>query len=606
MPWLGVLNWVATLFGLSVNFAALATNPIIYDSFKLIMLGSVIETGRRIFRWILSLFTFRYSVSGEFKSGDPTYEWLVSYLTKNNVWRMPHDFTVESKSTRRKWRVEGSTQEAHVDYVPSYTVSQFFRWRGYIVEVTQPHTAMPAGYPGMWAPPDMDYDDHQYNSRRARHPGVLTLKLYTRNQKALFRFVEHCRLTYQETSKRLVTIHSQGKEHVGGRGGWRWGTAQTKNRRSIDSLLLDGNTVQELLNDAKEFLEVEDWYIKAGIPHRRGYMLYGPPGTGKTSTVYTVAGELGLDIYYLSLSSYGLDDNMLAQAVASLPHRCILLIEDIDCAFPPRTDGIEEEPQPNSYPTVWPSSPYAPGPIWPTRSQVTFSGLLNVLDGIGSEEGKIFFATTNHLERLDPALLRPGRIDRRIEYKYASRQQARALYMRFFPAERFSTESKDLNDSDRPKPTSRFALQYVDNVEELADIFSAHIPEYEFSVAELQGFLLDHKARPLDAADKIQRWVGEELDTRKQKALKQQEQKNKMEAMKIDNQMNFNNAFMAGLGAYGNGLPMVPQPPMPHPRAPELQNGNVMPAPSTPPAPAPGVLPPSPNDSAPESTDPSR
>ncbi|KIJ43027.1 hypothetical protein M422DRAFT_119172, partial [Sphaerobolus stellatus SS14] len=82
--------------------------------------------------------------------------------------------------------------------------------------------------------------------------------------------------------------------------GWIWASVQTKNRQPIDSLLLDGNTIQNLLNDAKEFLEAEEWYIKAGIPHRRGYILYRPPGTGKTSTVYTVAGELGLDICYLS------------------------------------------------------------------------------------------------------------------------------------------------------------------------------------------------------------------------------------------------------------------------------------------------------------------
>jgi len=105
MPWLSVLDWVAAFFGISFNFAAFTSNPFVYDSLKLIMLGSIIETGRRLFRWILSLMTFRefssvwlelgadpyatgYSVTGEFRSGDPTYEWLISYLVRPVISRV--------------------------------------------------------------------------------------------------------------------------------------------------------------------------------------------------------------------------------------------------------------------------------------------------------------------------------------------------------------------------------------------------------------------------------------------------------------------------------------------------------------------------------------
>jgi chaperone BCS1 len=77
---------------------------------------------------------------------------------------------------------------------------------------------------------------------------------------------------------------------------------------------------------------------------------------------------------------------------------------------------------------------------------VTFSGLLNALDGVRSQEGRILMMTTNHREKLDPALLRPGRADMHVELNYASEKQMRGLFKKFFPdstadeQERFANE----------------------------------------------------------------------------------------------------------------------------------------------------------------------
>src|SRR5882762_9232801 len=75
-----------------------------------------------------------------------------------------------------------------------------------------------------------------------------------------------------------------------------------------------------------------------GIPFRRGYLLYGAPGSGKTSMIHSLAGELGLDVYVVSLSRSGLDDTALSELISDLPERCIALMEDIDAAF---HQGIE-------------------------------------------------------------------------------------------------------------------------------------------------------------------------------------------------------------------------------------------------------------------------
>lgn len=192
-----------------------------------------------------------------------------------------------------------------------------------------------------------------------------------------------------------------------------WNSVKHKTRRPLNSIILKKGVVDALLQDAREFIDSEDWYIEAGIPHRRGYLLYGPPGTGKSklsyllrrtansikaSTIYALAGELGLEIYTISLATHFVDDSFLSRAVSSIPKHSILLIEDIDCAFPSReeTEFLDEQATANMIPGM----PHPRPPPFVTRavsrhSVVSLSGLLNVIDGVGSEEGRLFFATVS-------------------------------------------------------------------------------------------------------------------------------------------------------------------------------------------------------------------
>ena len=116
----------------------------------------------------------------------------------------------------------------------------------------------------------------------------------------------------------------------------------------MSTLILPSDVKEMLLKDAREFLDSEAWYNEAGIPHRRGYLLCassssfsllllvliiyraltdGEPGTGKSSTIHALAGELGLEIYFVSLANPGIDDYTLAKLISDTPARCILLIE---------------------------------------------------------------------------------------------------------------------------------------------------------------------------------------------------------------------------------------------------------------------------------------
>ncbi len=189
-----------------------------------------------------------------------------------------------------------------------------------------------------------------------------------------------------------------------------WQRADSKPRRPIDSVVLEGNVRDDLLADINKFFVSRDWYSKLGIPWRRGYLLFGPPGTGKTSLAFALAGHLNLDLCLLSLTNNKLTDQNIADLLQKTPTRSLILIEDVDAFFNAR-EKVE------------------------SKIEVSFSGLLNAIDGVAAQEGRIVVLTTNHRERLDPALIRPGRIDKQIELANANVDQAKALFLRFYPNE---------------------------------------------------------------------------------------------------------------------------------------------------------------------------
>ncbi|CAD2213136.1 mitochondrial chaperone BCS1 [Angomonas deanei] len=144
---------------------------------------------------------------------------------------------------------------------------------------------------------------------------------------------------------------------------------------------------------------MKDLYLQLGIPWRRGYLLEGPPGTGKSSFVHALAGELCLPVHILSLQNAWMDDTTLLRCVSQLPPKCILLIEDIENAVRHSADD----------PTEIGGS---------KQAGVSMSALLNALDGITTSQGRLLIMTSNNSAKipLPEALLRPGRIDRRIEF----------------------------------------------------------------------------------------------------------------------------------------------------------------------------------------------
>ena len=297
--------------------------------------------------------------------------------------------------------------------------------------------------------------------------------------------------------------------------------------------------------------------------------------------IHSLAGELGLDVYIVSLSRVGMDDNTLSELISELPERCIALMEDIDAAF---NQVINRDlPSPSSDPSS--STPGGPGQGTPggpggppgssppppstSTSRISLSGLLNALDGVAAQEGRLLFATTNKYAALDPALCRPGRMDIHIEFKLASRYQAEELYRCFYGPDGVDEEDEPVEDKGEKEkkegddsgytsssslspekeklnsPTStstgpspwhlaRPPTLTLPQISSLAKQFASHVPERTFSMAALQGYLMAYKTRPFEAVTEFSAWAdkerqkqGEEKD--KEKREREREDKERRE-----------------------------------------------------------------------------
>jgi len=209
--------------------------------------------------------------------------------------------------------------------------------------------------------------------------------------------------------------------------------------RSIDSVVLEDEIKTAVVDDMDEFLDEStlEFYLDHGIPYKRSYLFYGAPGSGKTSLIQALAGKYQRNVCYLQPSHPDMTDDSLKEAVKRCPRRSIIVLEDIDALFDNKREGGG-------------------------KSDLTFSGLLNALDGVGPPLAQIFILTTNHRERLDPALIRNGRVDLHIHFTPATTQQMASIFLAFYPGEKslatkFSTRLQGLLGD---KPVSMAAMQH--------------------------------------------------------------------------------------------------------------------------------------------------
>jgi mitochondrial chaperone BCS1 len=224
-----------------------------------------------------------------------------------------------------------------------------------------------------------------------------------------------------------------------------WDYVQGYSPRVLDSVVLEPGEKEHLIEDMAQFRRSKWRYGRLGVPYHRGYLLYGPPGTGKTSLVSALAAHFGLSIYAINLSDF--TDRSLMNAVNQVPANSVLLFEDIDCMR-----GSQSREKTNLGGIQNAVARPSKTENLATTNAVTLSGVLNVLDGFHAPTGVLFVMTTNHVEKLDQALLRPGRIDYRLYLGKASDLQKLELFRRFFP-ESQEAEAREFVEASRSAET---------------------------------------------------------------------------------------------------------------------------------------------------------
>jgi arsenate reductase-like glutaredoxin family protein len=212
-------------------------------------------------------------------------------------------------------------------------------------------------------------------------------------------------------------------------------------RRTLDTIYLPSQLLKDILSEINTFMDKKKLYDKFEIYYKKGLLFYGPPGTGKTSLVRALACHYKIPIYIININDSGINDDSIVEILNTLPGNSeykIVLYEDIDSAFSdkevlaveskyngtvvteevePEKDADNKEDKDSKNNKNLTKNDY-------NRKYLTYSGLLNALDGIlSNQKGVITIMTTNYIGKLGPALIRPGRIDKAFELSFCNHEQ---------------------------------------------------------------------------------------------------------------------------------------------------------------------------------------
>ncbi len=361
-------------------------NQFASGGFALMVLGALAAFARKL-PYRLFLFARRRCIfTIELPFTDPAFGWLKFWLNGQEFFRRRRSYVIDARSGGTDER--GEQELLFVPAEGTYLLRHQGRFLIVEFEREELKNAVATAY----------------GARIVAHRETIRLSCLGRQARAR-RYIEGiilgARSMAEDAQQGKVTLHRPSADLA------EWVFLALRSPREVASVVLRRGVLEAIAGDIREFREGAAWYRGMGIPWRRGYLLHGPPGNGKSSLVLTMAGLFELDVYLLDLSNPRLTDALLADLVNSLPEESILVIEDIDAIFVERDRSLE--------------------------GGVSFSGLLNALDGVGSGEGRLLFMTTNHPERLDPALTRPGRADRHFAIGNPEAEQLERLFLRFFP-----------------------------------------------------------------------------------------------------------------------------------------------------------------------------
>ncbi|XP_072979639.1 AAA-ATPase At3g50940-like [Typha angustifolia] len=225
----------------------------------------------------------------------------------------------------------------------------------------------------------------------------------------------------RQRTRKLYTNRSHGER------GSLWSSVAFSHPSTFQSLAIHPELKASLIKDLNSFRAKKDYYKRVGRAWKRGYLLYGPPGTGKTSLIAAIANYLEFDVYDLELTAVA-SNSQLRKLLVETKRKSMIVIEDIDRTITVGDDQHIRKRNRVPESSIWEEDLEEDGCVTPNGGP-SLSGILNFMDGLWSccGEERIMVVTTNHKERLDPALLRPGRLDVHVNLSYCGVEALREL-----------------------------------------------------------------------------------------------------------------------------------------------------------------------------------